>query len=165
MSTVFPRGGCSCGEIRYELRRTPLIVHCCHCRYCQRETGAAFATNLLIEAQAVQLLRGTPSVIPTASYSGEDQMISRCPSCQIAIWSNYRDAKDIIRFVRLGTLDEPDRFAPDIHIFVASKQPWLRLPPDAVAVPEFYRWSAVWSTQSLQRRKLASPAALGHSAL
>jgi hypothetical protein len=42
--TVFPlEGGCDCGEVRYRLTTRPLIVHCCHCRWCQRESGTAFA--------------------------------------------------------------------------------------------------------------------------
>jgi hypothetical protein len=55
--------------------------------------------------------------------------------------------------VRVGTLDDPDRCPPDIHIFTLSKQPWVTLPPDAKAVPEFYDPAVVWSPASLERRR------------
>jgi hypothetical protein len=52
-------GGCDCRAIRYRLESPPLIVHCCHCRWCQRESGASFALNAMIEADRVTLLCGT----------------------------------------------------------------------------------------------------------
>jgi hypothetical protein len=130
----------------------PLFVHCCHCRWCQRETGSAFALNALIEADRVELLQGEVEVIATPSNSGKGQQISRCSKCRIALWSNYAGAGDALRFVRVGTLDEPDRFPPDIHIFTASKQPWVLLPASTPAVPEYYRASQHWPAESLARR-------------
>jgi len=117
------RGGCDCRAVRYALHDAPLIVHCCHCRWCQRESGAAFALNALIEADRMELLEGVPEVVPTPSASGKGQRISRCPVCRIALWSNYAGAGEALRFVRVGTLDDPDACPPDIHIFTESKQP------------------------------------------
>jgi hypothetical protein len=130
----------------------PLFVHCCHCRWCQRETGASFALNALIEADRVSLLHGEVAVIDTPSNSGKGQKISRCPSCHIAVWSNYAGAGDALRFVRVGTLDEPDRWPPDIHIFTESKQPWVILPADMPAVAQYYRAAERWPRESLERR-------------
>lgn len=154
MSTesAFFDGGCTCRFVRYRMKSRPLFVHCCHCRWCQRETGASFALNALIEAARVQLLQGEVAVIDTPSSSGKGQKISRCPRCHVAVWSNYAGAGDAIHFVRVGTLDEPDRLPPDIHIFTASKQPWVVLPPDIPAVPEYYKSSERWPAESLQRR-------------
>jgi hypothetical protein len=106
----------------------------------------------MIEADRVQLLAGDVVVIDTPSNSGKDQRISRCPTCEVAVWSNYAGAGEAIRFVRVGTLDEPANFPPDIHIYTMSKQPWLELPPDVPAEPEFYKLSARWPAESLQRR-------------
>ena len=130
----------------------PLFVHCCHCRWCQRETGTAFALNALIEADRVQLLQGVVEVVLTPSNSGKGQKIARCPRCHIAVWSNYPGFGDAVRFVRVGTLDEPDRLPPDIHIYTASKQPWVVLPSNTPAVPEYYRASQFWPKESLERR-------------
>ncbi len=144
-------GGCTCRFVRYRLTSAPLVVHCCHCRWCQRETGTAFALNALIEADRVQLLHGEVEAIDTPSASGKGQKIARCPRCHVALWSNYSGAGDAVRFVRVGTLDEPDRLPPDIHIYTDSKQPWVVLPPQAVAVREYYRASEHWSQASLVR--------------
>jgi hypothetical protein len=145
-------GGCTCRFVRYRMSSRPLFVHCCHCRWCQRETGASFALNALIEADRVQCLKGEVEVVLTPSNSGKGQRIARCPRCHVALWSNYAGAGDAVRFVRVGTLDDPDHFPPDIHIFTASKQPWVVLPPNTPAVAEYYKPSERWSSESLQRR-------------
>ena len=145
-------GGCTCRSVRYRMTTKPLFVHCCHCTWCQRETGAAFALNAMIEADRVELLQGEVEVINTPSNSGKGQKISRCPKCRIALWSNYSGAGDAVRFVRVGTLDEAGRFSPDIHIFTSTKQPWVLPPEGTPAVPEYYKASERWPKESLQRR-------------
>lgn len=146
-------GGCTCRGVRYRMTTKPLFVHCCHCRWCQRETGSAFALNALIEADRVRLLHGEVEVIDTPSASGKGQKISRCPRCRIAVWSNYAGSGEAVRFVRVGTLDEPDRLPPDIHIFTASKQPWVLLPAGMPAVEEYYELVQHWPAESLARRE------------
>ena len=145
-------GGCTCRAARYRLLAAPMFVHCCHCRWCQRETGASFALNAMIESDQVELLSGAPEVIDTPSNSGKGQKIARCPRCRIALWSNYSGGGDLVRFVRVGTLDEPDRVPPDMHIFTSSKQPWVVLPPGMSAVAEYYDSALYWPTASLERR-------------
>lgn len=146
-------GGCACGHLRYRMASRPMFVNCCHCRWCQRETGASFALNAIIEADRVELLDGTPEVVNTPSQSGQGQKISRCPRCRIALWSNYAGSGDAIRFVRVGTLDDPDRLSPDAHIYTASKQPWVVLAPDVPVFEEFYDRDEVWSQEGLARRR------------
>jgi hypothetical protein len=156
-------GGCTCRAVRYRMLTMPLFVHCCHCRWCQRETGASFALNALIEADRVELLRGDLDIINTPSNSGKGQKITPCPKCRIAVWSNYAGFGDAVRFVRVGTLDEPDRLAPDIHIFTSSKQPWVVLPPATPAVAEYYKAAEYWPTESLERRAALQAAGRGSS--
>ena len=146
-------GGCACRHVRYRMTSRPLFVHCCHCRWCQRETGSAFVLNAMIEADRVRLLHGDVEIVDTPSESGRGQRIARCPQCRVALWSNYGGGGDAIRFVRVGTLDEPDRLPPDVHIFTASKQPWVVLPPGTPAFAEFYRAADVWPAESLARRE------------
>ncbi|HLF30086.1 MAG TPA: GFA family protein [Xanthomonadales bacterium] len=145
-------GACTCGEVRYRLLSKPLFVHCCHCRWCQRESGSAFALNAMIEADRVKLVKGQPEIITVPTLSGKGQKFARCPKCRIALWSNYAGAGDAIRFVRIGTLDNPDLLPPDIHIYTASKQPWVILPPGVPAVEEYYQRSSFWPAESLERR-------------
>ena len=131
----------------------PLFVHCCHCRWCQRETGASYVLNALIEADRVVLLAGVPLRVATPTLSGAGQNIFRCPTCQVALWSHYAANGDKMCFVRVGTLDAPDRVPPDIHIFTASKQPWVLLPPDTPAVEAYYDRKEYWPQESLARRR------------
>jgi hypothetical protein len=154
-------GGCTCRAVRYRLASLPLFVHCCHCRWCQRESGAAFALNALIESDRVTLLAGTTDAVPTPSASGKGQTIHRCPQCRVALWSHYAGAGDAVRFMRVGTLDEPDRCPPDIHIFAASKQPWVTLDGRIPVMAEYYRAAERWPPASLERRRalLAASAA------
>jgi hypothetical protein len=146
-------GGCTCRALRYRLSDRPLIVHCCHCRWCQRETGSAFVLNALIESARLQLIAGRPELVTTPSNSGKGQVIARCPTCRIAVWSHYAGLGDRMSFVRVGTLDEPDRFPPDVHIYTQSKQPWVVLPRGARAFSEYYQSREVWSADSLARRE------------
>jgi len=148
-------GGCACGHVRFRVESQPLIVHCCHCSWCQRQNGSAFAVNALVEADRVQLLQGDIVDVTVPSPSGANQRISRCPNCQVAVWSYYlvmsRGIGDLIRFIRVGTLDDPGQLPPDVHIHTSSKQPWVVLPPDDLAVEEYYVTKEVWPKESLER--------------
>lgn len=146
-------GRCTCGHIRYRLLSRPLFVHCCHCYWCQRETGSAFVLNALIENSRVELLAGEPVMIDTPTRSGKGQRITRCPHCHVALWSHYLAGSKSISFVRVGTLEQPQLLPPDIHIYTASKQPWVNLPPDVPAKSGYYVTSQYWPADSLTRRE------------
>ena len=149
------RGGCTCGHVRYQMNARPLVVHGCHCRWCQRQSGGAFAVNALIEADRVEVTRGEVAEILVKSPSGRGQRIARCPKCQVALWSNYLVFGGVlgeaVRFVKVGTLDDPDQLPPDVHIYTSTKQPWVILPPDKPAVAEYYDTKQTWSPESLER--------------
>lgn len=146
-------GGCACGGVRYRMTDAPMVVHCCHCTACQTETGSAFVLNALIEADRVAVLAGAPEPVMTPSESGLGQQIWRCPDCRVALWSNYGGASDILRFVRVGTLDRPARLPPDVHIYTRSKLPWVALPEGAPAFEAYYDSEQIWPAASLARRK------------
>ena len=148
-------GGCTCGAVRYRMESKPMIVHCCHCHWCQRETGTSFALNALIEADRVTLLQGQLEKVATPSNSGKGQDIFRCPQCHIAVWSNYGGLGDKVDFVRVGTLDEAHRLSPDMHIFTASKQPWVVIPEGQLVFEEYYNNKKYWPAESLTRLREA----------
>ena len=148
----FPiEGGCSCGTVRFKLLTLPLFVHCCHCSWCQRETGASFALNALIESEEVKLTKGETETIHTPSNSGKGQNIVRCITCKTAIWSNYAAAGDSINFMRVGAFDNPDLCPPDIHIFTSTKQNWISLRGNVSVVEEYYQRSKHWPQSSIDR--------------
>jgi hypothetical protein len=149
-----PAGSCACGQVLYSLLDQPLFIHCCHCHRCQRETGTAFALNALIESSNVKVLEGVVESIKVPSDSGAGQIIVRCKLCAIALWSHYGLAQGNISFVRVGTLNDAASFAPDIHIFTASKQPWVNLEGSIPVVEEYYRRSEHWPEESIKRYRL-----------
>jgi hypothetical protein len=142
-------GGCSCAAVRYRLTSDPLFVHCCHCLNCQRQTGSAFVINLLIETDRVELLVGDPQPVDVPRDDGSTQRIFRCPTCQIAVFSEY--GRPEVRFVRAGTLDDPSTVTPDVHIYTRSKVPWVALPDSVPAFDEFYDVKSLWPAASLER--------------
>jgi hypothetical protein len=145
-----PREGCcACGEVRYRLTSDPLFVHCCHCLNCQRQTGSAFVINLLIEADRVEVLAGDPVPVDVSRDDGSKQRIYRCPTCQVAVFSEYGWPE--LLFVRGGTLDEPSEVTPDVHIFTKSKLPWITLPESVLAFEVYYDSRALWPAASLER--------------
>ncbi len=145
-------GGCACGHVRYRLIDAPLFTHCCHCRDCQRQTGSAFVLNALIEADRVALIAGAPHPVAAPSDSGRPHSIFRCPDCQTATWSEYGGVS-ALRFVRVGTLDDPDALPPDVHIYTRSKLAWIILPGDVPAFEVYYDTKALWPPASVERRR------------
>jgi hypothetical protein len=145
---VTREGGCACGAVRYRLTDEPLFVHCCHCLNCQRQTGSAFVINLLIEANRVEVLGDEPQLVAVPRDRGE-QKIWRCPSCQIAVYSQY--TRRAIWFVRGGTLDDPATVAPDVHIYTRSMLPWVTLPEGVPAFHTYYDTQKLWPAASLAR--------------
>jgi len=156
MSGEMPvEGGCSCRTVRYRLTATPIFVNCCHCSWCQRETGSAFVLNAMVETDRIVLLAGAPISIDTPSASGRGQKIVRCPQCHVALWSHYSGAGQGIAFLRVGTLDTPGQFPPDIHIYTSTRLPWVVLPEGVRAVPEYYDAKTTWPAASLERFRAA----------
>jgi len=148
-------GGCTCGAVRYRMASPPLFVNCCHCTWCQRETGSSYVLNALLESGRLQVIRGEAKMIDTPSASGKGQKIWRCPDCSVALWSNYPGFGDKISFVRVGTLDEPHRLAPSAHIFTSTKQPWVQIPDDQPAFEDFYNLKELWPDDSRARLRQA----------
>jgi len=155
--SVVREGGCACGAVRYRLASEPMFTHCCHCLNCQRQTGSAFVINLLIEADRVELLAGAPEPVDVPRDDGSTQRIFRCPTCQVAVYSNYGYAK--VLFVRGGTLDDPSSIEPDVHIYTSSKLPWIALPDSAPAFEGYYDSKKLWPEASLERLEAVRAAA------
>ena len=142
-------GRCACGSVRYRLTSDPLFTHCCHCLNCQRQTGSAFVINLMIEADRVELLADAPRQVDVPRDDGSKQRIFRCPTCQVAVFSEY--GRPEVRFVRGGTLDDPSGLRPDVHIYTKSKLSWITLPDSVPAFEVYYDRHQIWPAASLER--------------
>ncbi|MFK7889787.1 MAG: GFA family protein [Granulosicoccus sp.] len=142
-------GGCSCRSLRYQMTAEPLIVHACHCRQCQRVTGSAFVLNALVEKTNVKLLCGD---LKNIHFSDTYHTAYYCGRCATYVWSEYKSGRfDNCWFMRVGTLDEPDRSPPDVHIYVESKQPWVVIPDETLRFERFYKIRDVWNSRSIER--------------
>jgi hypothetical protein len=144
-------GGCSCGAIRYQLTNTPLIVHACHCRDCQRITGGPHVINIWIERKFVEASGAEPKSHLMRGGSGKNHEVFFCGECGTYVWSRYHIAPGDCLFVRAGTLDHPEAVTPDVHIFTRSKLPWVRLPEGARSFESIYDIPKVWPEASLKR--------------
>jgi hypothetical protein len=132
-----------------------MFVHCCHCLNCQRQTGSAFVVNLLIEADRVELLAGAPEAVDVPRDDGSSQRISRCPTCRVAVYSEY--GRPQVLFVRAGTLDDPRGVTPDVHIYTKSKVDWVALPESTPAFDVYYDSRSLWPAESLARLDAVLP--------
>jgi hypothetical protein len=88
---------------------------------------------------------------------GSKQLIFRCPTCQVAVFSHY--GRPEVRFVRGGTLDQPSGVIPDVHIFTRSKLPWITLPDSTPAFEVYYDSKVLWPAASLERLEAIMPPA------
>jgi len=70
------------------------------------------------------------------------------------VWSEY-GGRSALRFVRVGTLDDPSALPPDVHIYIRSKLPWVRLPATTPAFEAYYDARQLWPAASLERRRAA----------
>jgi hypothetical protein len=108
--------------------------------------------NAVIETSEVALLGISPAIIDTPSHSGRGQRIARCPHCHVAVWSHYPTAREAAAFIRVGTLDDKQAIAPDVHIFTASKAHWFELNDGKPAFAEFYADRlALWGQPAMDR--------------
>lgn len=147
------QGRCTCGRIRYRMLDRPMFTHACHCSWCQRETGSAFALNAIIERDRLEV-EGEVELVSLPTASGKGQEVARCPSCRVALFSHYAGSGRLAAFVRVGTLDDPAACPPDVHIYTATRLPWIDLSAAGVPVlPEYYSLKALWPEASQRRRE------------
>lgn len=145
-------GGCSCGQVRYELVSPVLFTHTCHCMDCQNTTGSAFLINMFADQRDLRVTGDTaPIALPTASGAGRD--VHACTNCGTQLWTCYHVAPPNIILLRGGTLDDTSAVQPAAHIFIGTKQPWLTLPPGDPTFEGMYDFEAVWPAESLERLK------------
>lgn len=144
------QGGCTCGQVRYRLLDRPMFTHCCHCSWCQRETGSAFALNALIERDRLEVT-GELEYQRLPSASGKGQEVARCPACKVVLFSHYAGSGRLSAFVRVGTLDDPAACPPDVHIFTETRLPWVVLDPAVPAFAAFYEARTLWPATAQDR--------------
>jgi hypothetical protein len=130
MKTPFT-GGCMCGAIRYECSAEPIVSANCHCRDCQRASGSAFLSGLIVPRNAVAIA-GEVKYYDAVGDSGN--IISRgfCPNCGSRLFGK-RVMGELLS-ITATSLDDPSEFRPAMDLYTASAQPWDYMNPD---LPKF----------------------------
>lgn len=144
----FPqRGGCLCGDVRYELRADPVAVYFCHCTECQTETASAGYLGVLVRQDTVAFTQGEEKleVVEAGPPGGRVRTWRGCPRCKVRLGSALPGAAGL-RSVDGGTLDDTSWIVPSGHVWMRSAQPWLSLPEDVIQVamqPTDEEWLAI----------------------
>ncbi len=153
MSETVREGGCACGEVRYRFTGEPIMVHNCHCRLCQQQTGSTSVVNVFTESENLELLSGELASHTVPGGSGNPHTIFRCKTCGTALWSHYPRFGSLMTGFRAGTLDDSSSVTPDVAIFTDFKMPWVTLPEGIPAFGEYYDPPATLPPASMDRLK------------
>ena len=129
-------GGCVCGAVRYRVKGHPVFGAVCHCRFCQRRLGSAFATVAYFDAANVEILHGDLAEYEHHSdESGRWLKMRFCTRCGTTV-THTTEGRPGMRAVAVGTLDDPGWLRLDRHIWVRSKRPWVSIPPGVSVHPQ-----------------------------
>ncbi len=134
--TVAKTGGCLCGAIRYESDGDVMFALRCHCRDCQRQSGAASVAAIRVPAAQFRISKGTPKRFVTHGDSGNEITRSFCGDCGTPLYVQVATRPDMVG-LRICTLDDPGWFRPDADIFVRSAQPWEPIDPTVPQYPDY----------------------------
>ena len=126
-------GGCACGSIRYVCARPPVAMLNCHCRDCQRSSGAPFASGFIVMASDVEIT-GTPKTYSLRAGSGSLATRSFCSDCGTPLFT--RGEATPVMSIRFPTLDSPSEFQPMLDIWTSSAQPWVCLNQEIPHYPQ-----------------------------
>ena len=134
--TQVHEGGCVCGAVRYRVTARPLVSQACHCRFCQRRVGSAFATLAYFDEASVELVQGRLSEYEHHSdESGRWLRTQFCPRCGTTLFISV-ELRPGLKGVATGTFDDPDRVPVERHIWVRSKRPWVVIPAGMPTFPQ-----------------------------
>lgn len=127
-------GGCACGAIRYECRAEPIRMLQCHCRDCQRSSGGSGVFLLIVPADALKIMKGTPRYYPTPSFRGGYVHRGFCADCGSPVLGKPEAAPQLMA-IRAGSLDDPSAFQPTLDMWTSEAQPWDFMNPDLPKFP------------------------------
>lgn len=126
-------GGCACGAIRYEIAAEPVFSNHCQCRQCQHKSGTGHGSYLSFTGRKNVQLSGVATQWEMTADSGNVKRRAFCPSCGSPVYQTYPAMPDVIT-VHAASLDEPERFRPQVVTYASRGHGWDRLDP---ALPAF----------------------------
>ena len=142
-------GGCICGQVKYQIIDKPLFTQACHCKDCKVLTGSSYVVNSSILENTL-IVEGEVSSTELKAGSGASYKTYFCTKCGNYVYADYDSAVGRLT-VRTKTLDNSEKFPPQVHIFTKDKDPWLNLPEDVICFKEMYDQKKTWPEDSLNR--------------
>ena len=118
------QGSCLCGQVKYEVRGTPLGMYYCHCETCRKATGTSFATNIAVSTDDFAITSGREAVKGFESSPRKYRYF--CSGCGSPVYSQAEETRQMVS-VRCGTLDGDPGLRPTVHFYVGSKAPWYEI--------------------------------------
>ena len=143
------KGECICGQVKYYLNEKPLFTQACHCKDCKVLTGSSYVVNSSVLENTL-IVEGEVSSTERKAGSGASCKTYFCIKCGTYIYADYDSAVRRLT-VRTKTLDNPEKFPPQVHIFTKNKDPWLNLSEDVICFKEMYDQKKTWPEESLNR--------------
>ena len=142
MTAELHQGGCLCGNIRYQTTGDPMRVKVCHCTWCQRRTGTAFAVEALFCRDQIEITGKTTRYRSLSDESGRWLDLEFCPACGVSIGFTFERLPGH-RMIDSGTFDDPGWISPERHefryIYLRSAQCWSRIPEGVQAFDTFFQ--------------------------
>ena len=142
-------GGCICGQVKYQITDKPLFTQACHCKDCKVLTGSSYVVNSSILENTL-IVEGEVSSTELKAGSGASYKTYFCTKCGNYVYADYDSAVGRLT-VRTKTLDNAEKFPPQVHIFTKDKDPWLNLPEDVICSKEMYDQKKTWPEESLNK--------------
>ena len=149
-NNVEHNGSCSCSFVKYSINDAPLFTHACHCNDCKKSTGSAFVVHSMILQNCFEVKEGEleATTLPTGSGAGYKPFF--CKKCGTYIYCKYEKAPGRI-IIRTSTLDEPQNFPPQAHIFTRTKVNWIHLDNKIPHFESMYDRDKLWPKASLEK--------------
>ena len=121
-------GSCLCGAIRFTVSQPVTELRACHCKDCQKASGAGGSVNAVLPASAFRITQGAPKRFAARADSGRTLFRHFCGDCGSPIYS-YRETRPETLVVRAGAFDDPPPMKIAAHIWTKSKRPWAYVDP------------------------------------
>ena len=122
-------GGCLCGSIKYEVASDPVRMVNCHCDDCRRNTGAAFATNIFVEADDVTIIQGNVTQFEHTADSGIARVKEFCSNCGSQLFGHV-PSRPGMKTVKVGSIDDANFVRPTANLYISRALPYSHISDD-----------------------------------
>lgn len=122
-TTTTTKGGCACGDIRFDIPGAPVFQNHCQCLDCQKRSGTGHSSYISFRDKAAARITGAPAHWQITADSGHLKTHAFCPRCGTPLYLTFAGMPDLIA-VHVGALDDPSTFTPQVVTFSSSGRSW-----------------------------------------